>query len=79
MKKILLLLVCVAALVMGGPVPVAVAASCTQGTLVLTYPEVVAEESWITIIKGVWTSDADRKSTRLNSSHTDISRMPSSA
>ena len=29
----------------------------------------------------VWvpTSQADRKSTRLNSSHTDISRMPSSA
>ena len=24
-------------------------------------------------------TDADRKSTRLNSSHTDISRMPSSA
>ena len=24
-------------------------------------------------------ADADRKSTRLNSSHTDISRMPSSA
>ena len=27
----------------------------------------------------VWQEQADRKSTRLNSSHTDISRMPSSA
>ena len=26
-----------------------------------------------------WAANADRKSTRLNSSHTDISRMPSSA
>ena len=26
-----------------------------------------------------WSKQADRKSTRLNSSHTDISRMPSSA
>ena len=28
---------------------------------------------------GIQTLDTDRKSTRLNSSHTDISRMPSSA
>ena len=26
-----------------------------------------------------WEAEGDRKSTRLNSSHTDISRMPSSA
>ena len=26
-----------------------------------------------------WATEKDRKSTRLNSSHTDISRMPSSA
>ena len=32
-----------------------------------------SNEAW------TWTSDGDRKSTRLNSSHTDISRMPSSA
>ena len=30
------------------------------------------------LLPGVWAA-ADRKSTRLNSSHTDISRMPSSA
>ena len=32
-------------------------------------------------VKNVWSLDdtLDRKSTRLNSSHTDISRMPSSA
>ena len=29
--------------------------------------------------EGLWLADGDRKSTRLNSSHTDISRMPSSA
>ena len=29
--------------------------------------------------QGPYFWDADRKSTRLNSSHTDISRMPSSA
>ncbi len=56
MKKILLIII--AALVVGSPAML-FAASCTQGTLVLTRPEVVAEESWITIIKGVWTSDAD--------------------
>ena len=29
--------------------------------------------------KGLFVKELDRKSTRLNSSHTDISRMPSSA
>ena len=34
----------------------------------------------INMVKRLWTSKkTDRKSTRLNSSHTDISRMPSSA
>ena len=32
-----------------------------------------------TISQGIWSGPGDRKSTRLNSSHTDISRMPSSA
>ena len=32
-----------------------------------------------TVLSCVPVSMADRKSTRLNSSHTDISRMPSSA
>ena len=33
-----------------------------------------------TLLGGLqWLSEQDRKSTRLNSSHTDISRMPSSA
>ena len=31
------------------------------------------------IIDGRWDNAADRKSTRLNSSHLDLSRMPSSA
>ena len=30
-------------------------------------------------ITSSWSNNRDRKSTRLNSSHTDISRMPSSA
>ena len=41
--------------------------------------EVIQEckETYIVVVSGVDMSD--RKSTRLNSSHTDISRMPSSA
>ena len=31
------------------------------------------------LVNGQWETVEDRKSTRLNSSHTDISRMPSSA
>ena len=46
-------------------------------------PALGYEASWLeTIPATVWESCAavgDRKSTRLNSSHTDISRMPSSA
>ena len=33
----------------------------------------------LVVIPGISLVYADRKSTRLNSSHTDISRMPSSA
>src|ERR1044072_5777638 len=33
----------------------------------------------VILTTGFLSADADRKSTRLNSSHTDISRMPSSA
>ena len=46
----------------------------------------VSAEKIVTVPSGVsafdaasWNGIADRKSTRLNSSHTDISRMPSSA
>ena len=35
--------------------------------------------AWHSFANKVFDSDSDRKSTRLNSSHTDISRMPSSA
>ena len=47
------------------------------GYLVLTHP-------WPSMLRGIWGDndryrETDRKSTRLNSSHTDISRMPSSA
>ena len=37
------------------------------------------EDYHLVLKKGTKTMIADRKSTRLNSSHTDISRMPSSA
>ena len=33
----------------------------------------------VALITGIYERLVDRKSTRLNSSHTDISRMPSSA
>ena len=36
-------------------------------------------ETDVISFKAYWRFKADRKSTRLNSSHTDISRMPSSA
>ena len=43
-------------------------------------PEALDEdESWRAVREFATTALADRKSTRLNSSHTDISRMPSSA
>ena len=37
------------------------------------------EEHGIALMSGYGPKNLDRKSTRLNSSHTDISRMPSSA
>ena len=41
--------------------------------------DVVAKAESTSILPGIATALRDRKSTRLNSSHTDISRMPSSA
>ena len=46
--------------------------------------ELFAERTWIWQDSSIYLEEllqieADRKSTRLNSSHTDISRMPSSA
>ena len=37
------------------------------------------EKEWTDPRTGAKSNEKDRKSTRLNSSHTDISRMPSSA
>ena len=43
-------------------------------------PAAVSEERRMQVrAYNYWASLLDRKSTRLNSSHTDISRMPSSA
>ena len=36
-------------------------------------------DDWVALLSATVASEPDRKSTRLNSSHTDISRMPSSA
>ena len=38
-----------------------------------------ADQHYAMLINEAWKTAEDRKSTRLNSSHTDISRMPSSA
>ena len=38
-----------------------------------------AQKQFPTLLLGFALTEADRKSTRLDSSHTDISRMPSSA
>ena len=43
------------------------------------HPELVTPDSPTQRVGGTAKREADRKSTRLNSSHTDISRMPSSA
>ena len=42
-------------------------------------PEVLRFVSGIDEFKGAWRAIGDRKSTRLNSSHYALSRMPSSA
>ena len=47
-----------------------------QSMWYITY-EICSDEQWSDT--GFCSGDGDRKSTRLNSSHTDISRMPSSA
>ena len=39
----------------------------------------VSEDTWMRTMLGVTTTRPDRKSTRLNSSHSQQSRMPSSA
>ena len=56
----------------------------TNQEVIVHFDTVAAESGTLTIANlGASTqarnSDEDRKSTRLNSSHTDISRMPSSA
>ena len=44
------------------------------------HPDKVADQISDAILDAIFAQDPrDRKSTRLNSSHTDISRMPSSA
>ena len=49
-----------------------------MGAKEVTLAEVLSEKGYATAFHGKWHL-GDRKSTRLNSSHTDISRMPSSA
>ena len=48
-------------------------------TYVEGYRFIPAGQTWTRADGVVFTGEIDRKSTRLNSSHTDISRMPSSA
>ena len=50
-----------------------------SGLGVRTIVEVKGEDWVVQRITGSASTKKDRKSTRLNSSHTDISRMPSSA
>ena len=51
---------------------------CPWKCIHMVSPDAIAESQG-TERPGLDPSDKDRKSTRLNSSHTDISRMPSSA
>ena len=53
----------------------AVGSDITLGTRAAIDPEAVAKSRYIVN----WGSNTDRKSTRLNSSHSTLSRMPSSA
>ena len=41
--------------------------------------EITPEALGLKYFKTIWDKDKDRKSTRLNSSHIPLSRMPSSA
>ena len=52
--------------------------------LIEIYPKFIIKKSSDLMIRGgdfyaIWIEERDRKSTRLNSSHGDESRMPSSA
>ena len=56
----------------------AVAEHATQVVALITRARSV-DEAVVTVARLLDVDEVDRKSTRLNSSHTDISRMPSSA
>ena len=45
----------------------------------IAYPRGVLEDVLVKVDKFIFPVDLDRKSTRLNSSHESVSRMPSSA
>ena len=68
-----------------GAAPAFAATTLPAGTIkniVLVHGAFVDESSWdgvAAILKGKGYTVTDRKSTRLNSSHSDRSRMPSSA
>ena len=47
--------------------------------LLLRYEELQRTNALLTEELGLLTQERDRKSTRLNSNHSDLSRMPSSA
>ena len=51
----------------------------SSGELIFIVLIIFALRSFQSARRNLWTGLLDRKSTRLNSSHTDISRMPSSA
>ena len=59
---------------------IALKAGIATGAEMVLIPEVEGQEKKLEeLLKNTEKSSKDRKSTRLNSSHTDISRMPSSA
>ena len=51
----------------------------TQGDTTKQIPAALANGKFVVVLPGSPSAAPDRKSTRLNFSHTDISRMPSSA
>ena len=68
------------AVIGGGSAGYAAARTAAQGGLRTVVIEGGREGGGLCILRGCMPTKAlDRKSTRLNSSHTDISRMPSSA
>ena len=50
-----------------------------RGERIINFPQLVPRKFDITLESPLWGKEADRKSTRLNSSHSGESRMPSSA